>query len=251
MDDGDTDRDDALRPRRRAADRRLARRDPDPRPRREPQGHEPDRGELLRAVRLRRPHLRPPRPRRVGRLRHVRRRPRDRRPARARAAVRRAARRRRPADRRAGASRTAPARRGSAAAQGVPFKAIDVWQTWTDLFTSLYPNGVAEVGRHRRPAERDPGRQALARPLLAAGRRAHGHEPATSCRTFAAQRSVLPRSPQADDADAHPPGPPRLRLRQRAGDHGLPAAERPEAPLLRRPRARPVDLPRRRTPTTR
>ena len=33
-----------------------------------------------------------------------------------------------------------------AAAQGVPFKAITVWDTWSDLFASLYPNDVAKSG---------------------------------------------------------------------------------------------------------
>ncbi len=33
-----------------------------------------------------------------------------------------------------------------AAAQGVPFKAIDVCETWTDLSTALFPNGYAKTG---------------------------------------------------------------------------------------------------------
>jgi pimeloyl-ACP methyl ester carboxylesterase len=33
-----------------------------------------------------------------------------------------------------------------AAAQGVPFKAIDVCQTWTDLYGALYPNGYPKTG---------------------------------------------------------------------------------------------------------
>jgi pimeloyl-ACP methyl ester carboxylesterase len=33
-----------------------------------------------------------------------------------------------------------------AAAQGVPFRAIDVWQTWSDLYSSLYPNDVPKSG---------------------------------------------------------------------------------------------------------
>jgi predicted acyl esterase len=33
-----------------------------------------------------------------------------------------------------------------AAARGVPFKAIDVWQTWSDLYGSLYPNDVPKSG---------------------------------------------------------------------------------------------------------
>jgi pimeloyl-ACP methyl ester carboxylesterase len=33
-----------------------------------------------------------------------------------------------------------------AALQGVPFKAVDVWQTWSDLYSSLYPNDVPKSG---------------------------------------------------------------------------------------------------------
>ena len=33
-----------------------------------------------------------------------------------------------------------------AALQGVPFKAIDVWQTWSDLWSSLYPNDFPKSG---------------------------------------------------------------------------------------------------------
>jgi pimeloyl-ACP methyl ester carboxylesterase len=33
-----------------------------------------------------------------------------------------------------------------AAVQGVPFKAIDVWQTWSDLYSSMYPSDVAKSG---------------------------------------------------------------------------------------------------------
>jgi pimeloyl-ACP methyl ester carboxylesterase len=33
-----------------------------------------------------------------------------------------------------------------AAAQGVPFKAVDVWQTWSELYASLYPNDVPKSG---------------------------------------------------------------------------------------------------------
>jgi pimeloyl-ACP methyl ester carboxylesterase len=33
-----------------------------------------------------------------------------------------------------------------AAVQGVPFKAIDVWQTWSDLYASMYPNDLPKSG---------------------------------------------------------------------------------------------------------
>jgi pimeloyl-ACP methyl ester carboxylesterase len=33
-----------------------------------------------------------------------------------------------------------------AAVQGVPFRAIDVWQTWSDLWSSLYPNDFPKSG---------------------------------------------------------------------------------------------------------
>ena len=78
-----------------------------------------------------------------------------------------------------------------AAAQGVPFKAIAVWQTWSDLFTSLYPNGVAKSGviaglLNEIPAGKlSPSLSWLPTPAL-------GGQSPDQLRTFAEQRSVLP-----------------------------------------------------------
>jgi pimeloyl-ACP methyl ester carboxylesterase len=78
-----------------------------------------------------------------------------------------------------------------AAAQGVPFKAIAVWQTWSDLFTSLYPNGVAKSGviaglLNEIPAGRlSPSLSWLPTPAFSG-------QSLDQLRTFAGQRSVLP-----------------------------------------------------------
>ena len=78
-----------------------------------------------------------------------------------------------------------------AAAQGVPFKAIAVWQTWSDLFTSLYPNGVAKSGviagllNEIPTGKLSPSLSWLPTPALS------GQSP-DQLRTFAEQRSVLP-----------------------------------------------------------
>jgi pimeloyl-ACP methyl ester carboxylesterase len=78
-----------------------------------------------------------------------------------------------------------------AAAQGVPFQAISVWQTWSDLFTSLYPNGVAKSGviaglLNEIPAGRlSPGLSWLPTPAISGQNQ-------DQLRTFGGQRSVLP-----------------------------------------------------------
>jgi pimeloyl-ACP methyl ester carboxylesterase len=78
-----------------------------------------------------------------------------------------------------------------AAAQGVPFKAIDVWDTWSDLYSSLYPNDVPKSGviaalLNDIPAGRlSPTLSWLPTPAI------RGTEP-DQVRQFGGQRSVLP-----------------------------------------------------------
>jgi pimeloyl-ACP methyl ester carboxylesterase len=78
-----------------------------------------------------------------------------------------------------------------AAAQGVPFRAIAVWDTWSDLFTSLYPNDVPKSGviaglLNEIPAGRlSPNLSWLPTPAI------RGTD-TDQVRQFGGQRSVLP-----------------------------------------------------------
>ena len=128
------------------------------------------------------------------------------------------------------------------AVQGIPFAAIELCQTWTDLYTSLFPNGVPKSGIIGGLLNTIP-----------AGKLSPDFSWVPDAAIRGTDLPALPRSPPSDrlaarlepeHADADAPGPPRLRLRQHAGDSSLQPAERPEALVLRRPRARAVDVPR-------
>ena len=234
------DHDQRLHPRRRAADRRLAGSDPRPRTRREPPGHEPDRRAVLRPLRLCGADVRHPWARRLGRLRHLRGATRDRRPEAARASTSPSARTSTTTRSAAGGFPTGPAssgrplrracrsRRSTSCRRGriSSARSTGTASPKSGLIAGLF--GSVPAGRL------SPDLAWLASPSLA------------QIRDFAARRSVAGAIPTVQDSGADDPGPPGLSVRQRPGDRHVPAPESPQAPLLRRQRARSVELPGRR-----
>ena len=125
-----------------------------------------------------------------------------------------------------------------AAVEGVPFKAIVPATTWTDLYRALFPQGWPKTGAIANFLQSvrtwDPDRLRVAQDAIRSAE--HPHRPG-----FRRTAVVSPGAHRPDDADILHPGPPRLRLRHRAGEGRLQGGERAEAALPRqpRPRARP------------
>jgi len=82
-----------------------------------------------------------------------------------------------------------------AAAQGVPFKAIDVCETWTDLYGALYPNGYPKSGVISGLVDDIRGGRLSPDLSWVPGAAIRGTDP-DRLRTFAGQRSVAAALPR-------------------------------------------------------
>ena len=125
---------------------------------------------------------------------------------------------------------------------GVPFAAAEVLETWVDLPRALAPGRLAKSGaifqflNSVAPDRTSPELNGLKSSFL-------------TSTSYAAIRSLrrcpldVERAAPDQDSDVRLPGPPRLRVRARAGLRRVHEARRAEAPVHRRLRPRAVDVP--------
>ena len=125
-------------------------------------------------------------------------------------------------------------------AKGIDYKAAEVVETWTDLYSALWPQDIAKSGIVLGFAKAVEARS----PLITANEDAaiHSTDPA-GIKALVAPRSALTGIYNDQDSDVHVPGARRLRIRRHSGDQRLYAPQRSEAPLRRAVRPRALDLP--------
>ena len=106
---------------------------------------------------------------------------------------------------------------------GVPFKALETFETWSDLYQRALP------AEPRRSRARSSSSRRASRPTASTPRCAPyvpqliGNENLPGVRTLLGARSSLRFMSDGDDAELPLPGPARLRLRHRPGGRRVPA----------------------------